>query len=87
MSNQFSSFCKTLHTFLQGQIAKKDNTRQRRTMRNQLAKRKKPHLRKKPYLRKKPHLRKKPRLQYIFKAKPATIAQLLRHYSRQTSYD
>ena len=75
MSNQFSSFCKTLHTFLQGQIAKKDNTRQRRTMRNQLAK------------RKKPHLRKKPRLQYIFKAKPATIAQLLRHYSRQTSYD
>jgi hypothetical protein len=81
MSNQFSSFCKTLHTFLQGQIAKKDNTRQRRTMRNQLAKRKK------PYLRKKPHLRKKPRLQYIFKAKPATIAQLLRHYSRQTSYD
>jgi hypothetical protein len=81
MSNQFSSFCKTLHTFLQGQIAKKDNTRQRKTMRNQLAKRKKPHHRKKP------HLRKKPRLQYIFKAKPATIAQLLRHYSRQTSYD
>jgi hypothetical protein len=27
------------------------------------------------------------RLQYIFKAKPATIAQLLRHYSRLTSYD